>query len=63
MNEKIAIAVVADFKFLNKYFKSFKDSLLNKGNFQGEILIITDYFNPTFLNHFNGTKLIYLQLS
>ena len=49
MNEKIAIAVVADFKFLNKNFKSFKDSLLNKGNFQGEILIITDYFNPTFL--------------
>ena len=51
MNEKIAIAVVADFKFLNKYFKSFKDSLLNKGNFQGEILIITDYFNPTFYFH------------
>ena len=34
MNDKIAIAVVADFKFLKNILKVLNDSLLNKGNFQ-----------------------------
>ena len=49
MKDKIAICVVADFKFLNKFFNSFKKNLRNNGNFHGEVLIITDYFTPTFL--------------
>ena len=49
MKDKIAICVVADFKFLNKFFNSFKKNLRNNGNFHGEVLIITDYYTPTFL--------------
>ena len=48
MNQNIAIAVVADFKFLYKHFNNFYLDLTKKGKYKGTILIIT-FFSPTFL--------------
>ena len=47
--DKIAVCVVGDFKFLYKYFNRFIDELRINGNYQGEVLILTDYFTPTFI--------------
>jgi len=49
MKDKIAVCVVGDFKFLYKYFNRFIDELRINGNYQGEVLILTDYFTPTFI--------------
>lgn len=43
------VAVVADFKYLHNYFENFNKQLRTKGNFKGDLLIITTYFCPTFL--------------
>lgn len=47
--KELAVCVVADFKFLFKYFNSFKDSLRNNGKYKGDIVIITSIFSPTFI--------------
>ena len=49
MKDKIAVCVVVNFKFLYKYFNRFIDELRINGNYQGEVLILTDYFTPTFI--------------
>ena len=49
MKDKIAVCIVVNFKFLNKYFNGFINDLRKKGNYQGEVLIVTDYFTPTFM--------------
>ncbi len=49
MKDKIAVCVVVNFKFLKKYFNVFINDLRNNGNYQGEVLIVTDYFTPTFM--------------
>ena len=49
MKDKIAVCIVVDFKFLKRYFNGFINELRNNGNYQGEVLIITDYFTPTFM--------------
>ncbi len=46
---KKAVAVVADFKFLRKYATTFISNLRNQGNYQGEVLILTSLITPTFL--------------
>ena len=46
---KQAVAVVGDFKFLFKYFSNFFLNLTNKGNYKGEIVILTSLITPTFL--------------
>ena len=38
------------FKFLYKYFNRFINELRINGNYQGEVLILTDYFTPTFIS-------------
>ena len=48
MNSKFAVCVVADFKYLIKYFSNFKKNLQNEGKYDGEILIITSVLTPTF---------------
>jgi len=49
MKKDLAVCVVADFKYLYRYFYSFKKDLRLNGNYFGEILIITSLFSPTFL--------------
>ncbi len=46
---KTAICFVADFRYLYKNFKRINNELRTKGNYKGEILIITSVFAPTFL--------------
>ena len=46
---KQVVAVVGDFKFLFKYFSNFFLNLTNKGNYKGEIVILTSLITPTFL--------------
>ena len=48
-NEKIAVAIVGNFKYLKKYYKSFYKNIREKGNYKGEIVLITSLFCPTFL--------------
>ena len=48
MNSKFAVCVVADFKYLIKYFSYFKKNLQNEGKYDVEILIITSVLTPTF---------------
>ena len=49
MNTDTVICVVADFSYLFKYFKIFKENIRTKGKYQGEIVIITSFTAPTFL--------------
>tara|TARA_B100001250_G_scaffold169750_1_gene146196 strand:- start:29720 stop:30502 length:783 start_codon:yes stop_codon:yes gene_type:complete len=49
MNNRIAIAVVGDFRYLRKHFATFFSELRENGNFDGEILVITSFFTPTIL--------------
>ena len=46
---KKVIAVVSNFKFLKNNFNNFYNQLRGHGNYQGEILIITSKFSPSFL--------------
>ena len=48
-NESTAIAVVANLKYLRKYANNFIHQVRTKGNFNGEIVIITSYFIPLFI--------------
>ena len=48
-NTKKVVAVVSDFKFLYKNFNNLYVQLRKKGKYQGEVLIITSNFCPTFL--------------
>ncbi len=48
-NPKTAVCFVADFRYLYKNFKRINNELRTKGNYKGEILIITSIFAPTFL--------------
>ena len=46
---KTVVCFVADFKYLYKHFSRIYEQLRNKGNYKGEILIITNQLTPTFL--------------
>ncbi len=46
---KKVIAVVSDFKFLNRNFNNLYHQLRVNGKYDGEILVITSLFTPTFL--------------
>ena len=46
---EIAVCVVGDYKFLRKYLDNFVDQVRDKGNYKGEILVLTSKFTPTFL--------------
>ena len=48
-NQKTAVCVVANFKYIYKNFDRFINQLRQSGNYSGEILIITNIFSPTFL--------------
>ena len=45
---KIAVCFVADFKYLYKNFERVYSELREIGNYQGEILVITNFLAPTF---------------
>tara|TARA_B100000214_G_scaffold190650_1_gene137800 strand:+ start:414 stop:1205 length:792 start_codon:yes stop_codon:yes gene_type:complete len=45
---KKAVAVVSDFKFLSNNFDNLYHQLRTIGKYQGEVLIITSKFTPTF---------------
>ena len=49
MKKDLAVCVVADFKYLYRYFYGFKKNLQLNGNYFGDILIITSLLSPTFL--------------
>jgi len=44
-----AVCFVADFKYLYKNFSRIYNQLRTNGNYQDEIVIITNFFSPTFL--------------
>ena len=48
MSYKSAICFVADFKYLFKYFDIIYQELKNNGKYDGEIVILTSLFSPTF---------------
>lgn len=49
MNDnKVAVAVVGDFKFLYKHFNNFYTNLRINGNYKGDVIILTNHLNPTF---------------
>lgn len=56
MNDKIAIALVGNFKFLRKNFSRIFYEIRNIGNFKGPIVLITTRFCPTFLIKFLNKK-------
>ena len=49
MNNSTVVAVLANNKYLRKYFNNFISQLRVNGKYNGEVLIITSYFTPTFL--------------
>ena len=49
MEQKLAVCVVGNFKYLYKYFSKFKKDLKEKGKYLGEILVITSIWCPTLL--------------
>ena len=48
MEQKLAVCVVGNFKYLYKYFQNLK-RLKGKGKYLGEILVITSIWCPTLL--------------
>jgi len=48
-NDKVAVAVVGDFKYLYKYFNNFYKNLTENGKYYGDIIVITTKLTPTFL--------------
>ena len=38
---EIAVCVVGDYKFLRKYLDNFVDQVRDRGNYKGEILVLT----------------------
>jgi hypothetical protein len=48
-NNKLAIAVVGDFKYLRRYLFSFIKQVRVVGKYKGEILVITSLFTPAIL--------------
>lgn len=61
--ENLAVCIVANYKFLYKYFKSFNKDLRTHGNYKGELVIITGLFTPTyfFREIFFNNKVIVLR--
>ena len=51
-SNKLAIAIVGDFKYLRKYLFSFINQVREIGKYEGEILIITSLFTPTIFFQF-----------
>ena len=49
LQEKLAVCVVGNFKYLYKYFSKFKKDIREKGRYFGEIIVITSIWCPTFL--------------
>tara|TARA_B100001250_G_C19637988_1_gene716893 strand:+ start:181 stop:966 length:786 start_codon:yes stop_codon:yes gene_type:complete len=43
------VAVVGNYKFLKKYLHKFISELTVNGCYDGEVLVLTSYFTPTFL--------------
>lgn len=54
--DNTCIAVVGDFKFLYKYFPKFYLNLRSKGEYSGQIVVITSLITPTFLIKFINKK-------
>ncbi len=48
-NSKKVVAIVSNFKFLKLYFNNFYHQLRINGNYNGELLIITSKYCPTFM--------------
>lgn len=48
MKHEKAIAVVINFKYARKHLTNFIKQLREKGNYKGDILVLTDYFTPLF---------------
>lgn len=53
IDKKTAVAVVGDFKFLYKYFNNFYSNLRMNGKYKGDLIILTNYLNPTFFLTFS----------
>jgi len=49
IEQKLAVCVVGNFKYLYKYFSKFKKDIIEKGKYLGEIIVITSIWCPTFL--------------
>lgn len=49
MSKNVAVAIVGDFKFLKKYFNNFYFNLTERGQFTGDLIVITSFLTPTFL--------------
>ena len=56
MNEKVAIALVGNFKFLRKHFVRIFFEIRNIGKYNGPIVVITTKLCPTFLIKFLNKK-------
>ena len=48
MKQESAIAVVVNFKYARKHLTKFINQLRKKGDYKGDVLVITDYFTPLF---------------
>ena len=63
IDNNIAVAVVGDFKFLYKYFNNFYSNLRVNGKYKGDLLILTNYLNPTFLLTFQKIiKILHIEI-
>ena len=48
MKQEIVVAVVVNFRYARRHLTKFVNQVRKKGNYKGDILIITDYFTPLF---------------
>ena len=49
MENSTVVAVVANYKYLKKYFYNFITQLRINGMYNGDVLVITSFYTPTFL--------------
>ena len=55
-NEKLAVCVVGDYLYLKRNLNRFINQLRNEGGYEGDVVILTSKYTPTFLLKVNNKK-------
>jgi len=55
-NEKLAVCVVGNYLYLKRNLNRFINQVRNKGEYKGDILVLTARFTPTFLLKLSNKK-------
>ena len=55
-NEKLAVCVVGNYLYLKRNLNRFINQLRSEGGYEGDVVILTSKYTPTFLLKVNNKK-------